>query len=261
MARSGIEQIAVITDTTCGNPRTDQAVKWNQVQDSLKSVSQRGQTLVSAWGPKVDGNVKPILGGAIQTRQEADVIGSFPTFFPNGVHTHEVFFEQPSFITSGSVSIQDHFVLHTKFVLANGRSVSGIYNGDSYAYESFGKVKITLVNSGGSQVLLHHTTSEYLAIIGGSGITTEAGVPNNGFSEIEKVVTAQLGNTLIPPIGSSFDSKLVFEIDGYIAENTQPQAVDPLTDIRNGIVDNQFGTIPPYLGIAGATFRIFNPAQ
>lgn len=259
MARTGIDQIAVLTDTTCGNPRADEAVKWGLVQDSLKSVSHRGQTLVSAWGPKVDGNVRPILGGARQTRSIDDPSGRAYTFFPFGVHTYEVMFEQPSFITSGAVSVADHFVLSTKFCIGNAMLVIGQQSGDSYAYRAYGKVKITLSNSGGTQVLLHHTSSEYLALISGSGITTTSGITTLDSQEVEMIITGALGNTLIPPIGNTHDSKLIFEIDGFLVDDgSSPHT--PIADIGNGLVSNAASYPPPYLGIAGATFRIFNPA-
>jgi hypothetical protein len=104
----------------------------------------------------VDGNVRPILGGARQTKQESDTANTISIFYPAGIQTHEVYFEQPSFITSGATSVVDQYVLHLKCVLANATGFSGIYRGESYSYDSFGKIKVTLENSGGSQVLLHH---------------------------------------------------------------------------------------------------------
>lgn len=264
MARSGIEQIAVIVDTTCGNPRADEAVKWNQAKDSFKSISKRGQTLVSAWGPKVDGNVRPLLGGAAKTRTRGEGNANKDMFFPAGTHTHEIIFEQPSFITSGAVSVVDKFVLSTKFVICNKLVASGTFTAtsDTFKYFSYGKVKITLSNSGGTQVLLNHTSAEYLALISGSGITTTTGIPSDGFQEVEMAIEGSLGNTLIPPIGSTFDSKLIFEISGYFEDDGDATFDGLLSGLGDGMPALiPFADAPPYLGIAGATFRIFNPAQ
>ena len=263
MLRTGIEQIAVLTDTTCGNPRADEATKWSLVQDSLKSVSQRGQTLVSAWGPKVDGNVRPILGGAIKTRTASESNATKSIFFPAGIYTHEIMFEQPSFITAGAVSVVDKFVLSTKFVICNQLVASGTFTvtSDTFLYHSYGRVKISLSNSGGTQVLLDHTSAEYLALIGGTGITTTSGIPADGFQEVEMTIEGSLGNTIIPPIGTTNDSKLIFEISGYF-EDDGDAAIDTLIfGLGDGMPASlPFATAAPYLGIAGATFRIFNPA-
>ena len=263
MARTGIDQIAVLTDTTCGNPRADEAVKWGLVQDSLKSISHRGQTLVSAWGPKVDGNVRPILGGSVKTRTRGEGNANKDLFFPAGTHTHEIVFEQPSFITSGAVSVVDRFVLNTKFVLCNKFVASGTFTAtsDTFKYFSYGRVKITLSNSGGTQVLLDHTSAEYLALIAGSGITTTTGISSGGFQEVELSIEGSLGNTLIPPTGSSFDSKLIFEVSGYFEDDGDPTFDGLLSGLSDGMPALvPFASAPPYLGIAGATFRIFNPA-
>lgn len=243
MSRTSIGQVAAIANTNCNNPRTDEATKWTQVQTSLKSVMQQGQTLVSAWGMRNGPYRFPICGYSPYPDNDYALNG------PGGF-SHEIPFEQVSLKTSGAVTVADKFYLTIRYIICNFQGYTD--SGSGITADIFGRIRVTLSNSGGTQVLCHAASTSLISAAGYTGLTAVS-VGSNSYAEAETIYTGDLTSSVTPATGASYDSKLILELQDTVYDpDSTPAAMtfDPTT-IPAGV--------PPYIGIDGVTLRIFNP--
>lgn len=238
MARIGVTQIAALTETVCGAPATDAATKMEQIRTSLRSDLRIGRTLVSAWGANINSVQQPVVGGAI-TPFGASI------YCPDASREFQILFELPTLRSSGEITVADKFILSSRFVVCN---YSGVSNGTRTA-DIFGNVRATIITPGGSQVLMNFASTEYAAVSGISGLSALSVSPSN-FLEVSQTIEGTLSASVMPPIGQTYDAVLKLEIIDYAYDATPP---------TSGGDAFLLSPLPPYVGIAGATLKIFNP--
>lgn len=243
MARTGLKQPTILSSITCGQSRTGEATQWGYTRDALESYVNNGLTLCSGSGSLLADSVHPVVGAYVNTS------GSFVGNTGTMILEHP--FEQPSLVTTGTSTSGDKYILSIRYGLMNWLGASYSYTsggGGTGTTHIGGRITATLSNSGGSSPLYQARSS----IVAASGLDTEVKTVSGEFQEFEAVVTGTIPSGLVPPPGTTYDSRLRLQVSALAVADAPAIPSDTIFFCTNP------GEKTYYVGILSYTFRIYN---